>query len=79
MSNLTFTKTCSLQVPVVQKVDSAIGWINLYPLEDSIGFDSSYPQDSDLSAGQRYPAFEQLRPENDFEQINQHLLLVMVP
>ena len=37
--------------PVVQKVDSAIHWINHYPLDNSIGFASVYLLDSDLSGG----------------------------
>ena len=37
--------------PVVQKVASAIQWINRYPLDNSIGFASVYPVDSDLSGG----------------------------
>ena len=48
---------------VVQTLDSAIQWINHYPLDYSIGFASVYPLDSDLSGGQRYPSFEQLGPE----------------
>ena len=44
--------------PVVQTLDSAIHWINHYPLDNSIGF-----ADSDLSGGQRYPTSEQLGPE----------------
>ena len=48
--------------PVVQTLDSAIHWINHYPLDNSIGFASVYLLDSDLSGGQRYPSFEQLRP-----------------
>ena len=51
------------QAPVVQTLDSAIHWINHYPLDNSIGFASVYPLDSDLSGGQRYPSFEQLGPE----------------
>ena len=51
------------QAPVVQTLDSAIHWINHYPLDNSIGFASVYPMDSDLSGGQRYPSFEQLGPE----------------
>ena len=35
--------------PVVQKVDSAIHQINLYPLDSAIGFPNTYPLDSDLS------------------------------
>ena len=48
--------------PVVQKVDSAIHWINIYPLDSAIGFPNTYPLDSDLSGGQRYPTFEQPWP-----------------
>ena len=40
-----------LQAPVVQRVDSAIQWINYYPLDNAINFDSTYPLDSDLSNG----------------------------
>ena len=39
------------QAPVVQKVDSAIRWINLYPVDSAIGFPNTYPLDSDLSVG----------------------------
>ena len=53
----------SNQAPVVETLDSAIHWINHYPLDKSIGFASVYPPDSDLSGGERYPSFEQLRPE----------------
>ena len=49
-------------VSVVQKVDGAIHWINLYPLNSAIGFPSTYRLDSDLSGGKRYPAFEQQGP-----------------
>ena len=48
--------------PVVQKVDSTIRWINLYPVDSAIGFPNTYPLDSDLSSGQRYPTFEQPGP-----------------
>ena len=37
--------------PVVQMMDSAIRWINHYPLDNSIGFACVYPADSDLSGG----------------------------
>ena len=39
------------QGPVVQRVDNAIQWINLYPEDTAIGFPNSYPLDSDLSDG----------------------------
>ena len=44
--------------PVVQKVDNAIHWINLYPLDNITGFPNIYPLDSDLSSGLHYPKFE---------------------
>ena len=34
--------------PVVQKVDTAIHWINLYPVDSTIGFPNTYPLDSDI-------------------------------
>ena len=37
--------------PVVRRVDTALHWINHYPLYNSIGFASPYPLDSDLSGG----------------------------
>ena len=43
--------TVELQAPVVQKVDSAIHRINLYPVDNPIGFPNTYPLDSDLSSG----------------------------
>ena len=56
------SKSNELQAPVVQTLDSAIHWINHYPLDNSIGFASVYQLDSDLSGGQHYPSFEQLGP-----------------
>ena len=41
----------SYQVPVVQKLDSAIHRINLYPVDDADGFRNTYPLGSDLSGG----------------------------
>ena len=38
-------------VPVVETLDSAIQWINLYPVDSAIGFPNTYPLDSDLSDG----------------------------
>ena len=37
--------------PVVQKLDSAIHRIDLYPVDNVIGFPNTYPLDSDLSGG----------------------------
>ena len=36
---------------VVQKVDNAIQWLNLYPVDSPIGFPNTYPLNSDLSDG----------------------------
>jgi len=44
-----FTDVSMALAPVVQKLDSAIHWINLYPVDNAIGFPSTYPLDSDLS------------------------------
>ena len=41
----------NFQVPVVQKLDSAIHRINLDPVDSAIGFPNTYPLDSDLSGG----------------------------
>ena len=38
-------------ISVVKKVDSAIRWINLYPVDRAIGFPNTFPLDSDLSGG----------------------------
>ena len=39
--------------PVVQKEDSAIQWINLYPMDNANGFPikNTYPLNRDLSSG----------------------------
>ena len=49
MSYLQKRLPCVNQAPVVQKVDSAIHWRNLYPLNNAIGFPISYPLDNDFS------------------------------
>ena len=49
--------------PVAQTLDSAIHRINHYPADSFIDFRNTYPLDSDLSRGQRYPTFEQPRPD----------------
>ena len=40
-----------LLAPVVRKMDSAIHWVNYYPLDSAIGCRNTYPLDSDLSGG----------------------------
>ena len=39
------------QASVIQKVDSAIQRINLYPVDSAIGLPNTYPLHSDLSDG----------------------------
>ena len=50
------------QASVVQKVDSTIQRVSLYPVDSSIGFPNTYPLDSDLSNGLPHPALEELGP-----------------
>ena len=40
-----------IRAQVVQKLDSAIHRINLYPVDNAIGLCNTYPLDSDLSSG----------------------------
>ena len=44
-------------VPVVQSMDSTIYRINLYHVDSAIGFVNVYPLDCDLSSAGRYPRF----------------------
>ena len=37
------------EAPVVNRVDSAIRWINLYPMDSAIGFASTYSLNGELS------------------------------
>ena len=54
-------KICSiLLAPVVRRSDSAIHWINLYPVDNTMCFAITYLLDGDLSLGLRYPPFIQL-------------------
>ena len=39
------------QAPVVQKLDTVIHRINLYPLDNAISFRNTYPLGSDFSCG----------------------------
>ena len=55
----TRLKICSiLLAPVVRRSDSAIHWINLYPVDNAICFAITYLLD--LSLGLHYPPFIQL-------------------
>ena len=45
---------------VVRRIDNAIHWINLYPVESAECIVNTYPLDSDLSGGYRYPTLKQL-------------------
>ena len=44
-------KIIILQALVVQRLDSAIHQINLYPVDSASGFPNTYLLDSDLSGG----------------------------
>ena len=45
--NLIRPSVCFIHLaPVVQKIDSAIHWINLYPVDNAIGFPNPYMLDS---------------------------------
>ena len=44
-------KITILQALVVQRLDSAIHQINLYPVDNASGFPNTYLLDSDLSGG----------------------------
>ena len=48
--------------PVVRRLDNAIHWIKLYPVDNAVCFAITYLLDSDLSIGLRYPTFIQLEP-----------------
>ena len=48
--------------PGVRKADSAVHWVNNYPLDSAIGFPNTYPMDSDLSDGECYLSFKQPGP-----------------
>ena len=50
MSTLYIPDT-KLLGPVLQNVDSAIQWINYYPVDIAIGLRNTYTLDSDLSGG----------------------------
>ena len=50
-SPLSHVDSLVLQIPVVQKEDSAIHRINLYPVDSAIGFPNIYLLDSDISGG----------------------------
>ena len=39
------------QAPIVRRVNNAIHWIILYPLDSAIRFLNTYPLESDLSKG----------------------------
>ena len=45
---------------VVRRIDNAIHWINLYPVESAECIVNTYPPDSDLSGGYQYPTLKQL-------------------
>ena len=63
-SNVNFDQHNNVQVPVVQKLDSAIHRINHYPVDNAISF--------------RYPTFEQPGPGQASKNKNHELNTVTV-
>ena len=63
-SNVNCDQHNNVQVPVVQKVDSAIHWINHHPVDNAISF--------------RYPTFEQPEPGQASKNKNHKLNTVAV-
>ena len=51
LKGLTVSSLYNGHLAPVQKVDSTINRINLYPVISAIGFQNTYPLDSDLSGG----------------------------
>ena len=52
--------------PVAQnkkKVQNAIHWIHFHPVESAIGLLNTYPLNNDLSGGLRYPTLKELGRE----------------
>lgn len=61
-----FDMTRDVQAPAIQKVDCAIQWINLYPIDNAVGFSNAYPlRHRDFSGGQRHTFSEQLGPDEN--------------
>ena len=50
-TSIVVNKSIHHLAPVVQTFDSAIRWINIYPVDSAIGFPNTYLLDSDLSDG----------------------------
>ena len=44
-------RSAKVLAPVVQNVDKAIRWLNLYVVENANSFPNTHPLDSDLSGG----------------------------
>ena len=61
---VSLTNWRCFQAPGVQKVDSAIDWINLYPVDSTNGFPNTHLLESDLFRGLQHLMFEKLRPDH---------------
>ena len=44
----------------------------MYPVDSVVCFGNTYPLDSDLSGEKRYPALEQLGPDDQGQLSNRH-------
>ena len=59
LQNHVLSSSCeTVPIVVVQSMDNAIHWINLYPVSCAVCFVNTYPLDSDLSVEQHYPPFD---------------------
>lgn len=61
-----FDMTRDVQAPVIQKVDCAVQWINLYPIDNAVGFSNAFHyllHKRDFSGGQQHTFSEQLGPD----------------
>ena len=58
-----------LQASVVQKMDSAIHWINHYPVDNAIGLRITYPLDNDISGGYKCSSIQLLNNRGQIESL----------
>ena len=65
------------EVSVIQRLDSAIQWINLYPVDSAISFPSTYPMYSNLSFCSTIQRFNNQEPVP--ERRNNSILGINVP
>ena len=71
------------QALVIQRLDSVIQRINLYPVDSAVSFSSTYPLYSDLSVAKCYPMLGQVgqRPHTPLAQLGKKVqkLIKLLP